>query len=549
MPHRRYVLLTITAVACLTARGQAHFVWLVVEPQERANTVKLYFAEAPEPDDPELLDRVADAEVFALSGWNLEPQSLTLRREGDDLMADVPESLAHAPIVLRHTYGLFTRGDDPFLLKYYAKAYPSALPGNWRTVSDADVLPLEVVPSLDRSSVAFQVLWRGRPVEGATVTVSGPEFAGAEGETDESGRFACPLGTGGLYSVRARFIQESPGEYEGEAYSAVRHYSTVTFPYEAARLFAADHAWPELERGTTSFGAAVIDDWLYVYGGHYGGAHHYSREGQSGDFLRLNLRDPEQWESLPGGPKLTGLAMVAHGGMLYRVGGFTAENNDNEDQNLWSQSGFARFDPEQNSWADLPSLPERRSSLDAAVVGDTLYVVGGWDMQGGDETAWHDTAWSVDLTAEELRWQQLATPPFHRRALALAAWEDRLYVIGGMREDGNSTTRVAVYDPAKQEWSEGPGLLGRGMDGFGSSSFACNGRLFATTMSGSMQRLSEDGEDWEFVGQLEHPRFFHRLLPWQGSDLVLVGGADMTSGKIVELERVPVADGGADADR
>ena len=157
MSHSRCVLLTMAVLVCLTARGQAHFLWLVTEPPERANTVKLYFAEAPEPDDPELLERVADAEVFALSGWNLEPRQLTLHREDGSLSADIPESLANSPIVLRHTYGLFTRGDEPFLLKYYAKAYPSALPGSWQTVGDADVLPLEVVPSLDRSTATFRV--------------------------------------------------------------------------------------------------------------------------------------------------------------------------------------------------------------------------------------------------------------------------------------------------------------------------------------------------------------------------------------------------------
>ena len=46
-------------------------------------------------------------------------------------------------------------------------------------------------------------------------------------------------------------------------------------------------------------------------------------------------------------------------------------------QAVFCERRFARFDPESNSWEDLPPLPEGRSSLDAAVVGDTLYVVGG----------------------------------------------------------------------------------------------------------------------------------------------------------------------------
>jgi hypothetical protein len=74
------------------------------------------------------------------------------------------------------------------------------------------------------------------------------------------------------------------------------------------------------------------------------------------------------------------------------------------------------------------------------------------------------------------------------------------------------------------------------MDGFGASAFASQAGLYATTMSGSIQRLSQEGDRWEFAGQLAHPRFFHRQLPWQTNDLVIVGGASMATGKIDALE-------------
>jgi N-acetylneuraminic acid mutarotase len=172
-------------------------------------------------------------------------------------------------------------------------------------------------------------------------------------------------------------------------------------------------------------------------------------------------------------------------------------------------------------------------------VGNKLYVIGGWQMQGEGATQWHETAWSIDLSAERLAWKPIAPPPFKRRALAAAAWQNKLYVLGGMQEQGGPTTSVAVYDPAADRWSEGPALLGTPMDGFGCAAFACQGQLFATTMSGAIQRLSPDGSQWDHVGSLEHPRFFHRMLPWQ-KELVIVGGAHMSVGKIDALERLPV---------
>src|SRR5690606_6861170 len=120
---------------------------------------------------------------------------------------------------------------------------------------------------------------------------------------------------------------------------------------------------------------------------------------QSKELTRLDLKQGK-WETLAEGPPLQGLAMVAHDGKLYRVGGFTAKNDEGEDHDLWSQDSFASFDLQEGKWQDLPSLPEPRSSHDAAVVGDTLYVAGGWSMQGGDEAHWHTTAWKLDLTQD-----------------------------------------------------------------------------------------------------------------------------------------------------
>ena len=70
-------------------------------------------------------------------------------------------------------------------------------------------------------------------------------------------------------------------------------------------------AIPDLPQAITSFGAAVLGDTVYVYGGHHGHAHHYSQSGQSGDLLRLSLKNPTTWELVATGPKLQGLAMVA----------------------------------------------------------------------------------------------------------------------------------------------------------------------------------------------------------------------------------------------
>jgi len=290
-----------------------------------------------------------------------------------------------------------------------------------------------------------------------------------------------------------------------------------------------------------SFGAAVIGNDLYMYGGAMGDAHAYDNQSQGDTLWKLNLKKPGGWKELVTGPRLQGLAMVAYDGKLYRVGGFTAKNEVGEDHDLWSQTSFAQFDPKSGEWTDLPPLPEPRSSHDAAVIGDTLYVVGGWSMQGPDNTTWHTTAWSCDLSSEQKEWKALPSPPFKRRALSLAAYNSKLYCVGGMRESGGPTRKVSVFDPAEGSWSEGPTLPGeKSLAGFGSSSFATGGELYVSTIEGKLFRLSENGQSWQRVGDLERARFFHRMLPVNDSQLLFVGGANMGIGKFEEVEVVDV---------
>jgi N-acetylneuraminic acid mutarotase len=540
MLNRRLTFLALIALLAIPAAAQAHFLWIVTESDGKSQVAKVYFSESATPDDPKFLDKVAKAQAWAIGDRRGQPTALKLEKKDDALVADLGTEQKHAPVVVKQTYGVLTRGEESFLLNYYAKGYPFALPGSWRAIGDAELLPLEVVAKVEPAGVALKVLWQGEPQAGATVTVEGPGISTKlEGTTDEKGVFQTRLADAGLYSIRAKHVEARAGEHDGMAYQSVRHYTTLSLPYSPATLRTASHNLPDLSKGITSFGGAIYGDWLYVYGGHFGRAHEYSSDEQSGDFLRLNLRDPQGWETLPGGPKLTGTTLVAHGGKVYRLGGFTAKNTSDQPESLWSQNDFARFDPATKQWESLPSLPDGRSSHDAVVLGNTLYVVGGWEMKDA-EKKWHDTTLAFDLSASPASWRSIPQS-FQRRALSVAAFNNRLYALGGMQPKGGATTATSVYDPEKNAWSDGPSLVGAGLEGFGSSSFACGGKLFVTTMSGVVQQLAPSGENWTVAGQLQRPRFFHRMLPWNDQQLVIVGGASMGTGKITQLELLPVS--------
>ena len=546
----------ILGVILATGSLHAHFVWVALETQDGSDPqAHVYFSESVHMDSAEFLDRLT-----RLKAWYRTTEgkyaSLKLRKvERDDdgwLTSDLPSG--PGSVEAECLYGVFSHGDKTMLLHYYAKSLRSDLRVR---LSRSEKLNFDVSPRLANGRMQLSVFWKSQPVEGVQVIVSPPKGNSLELKTDGMGRASLKAPAPGRYEIRARWIEQKDGEFENQKYDETRHYSTVTFDAgtSAADQLPANTAsrpengsrYADLPRGITSFGAAVIDDWLYVYGGHFGRAHHYSNTSQSNELSRLNLRNPARWATIAKGLRLQGLAMVAHGGKLYRVGGFTAHNEEGEDHDLRSVADSVRFDPQTKQWESLPPLPESRSSRDAVVIHDKLYVAGGWQL-GGEEPKWHNTAWVADLSQEKIVWESLPEPPFQRRALSLGHLDGKLYAIGGMQQKGGPTTRVDIFDPVSGKWSQGPSLIdpladaerGKGMEGFGSSAYTMDGRLFVSTYNGNVQVLCRGDKTWRIATKLEDDRFFHRMLPFNNR-LLFVGGASMRSGKRLHFETVELS--------
>ena len=298
-------------------------------------------------------------------------------------------------------------------------------------------------------------------------------------------------------------------------------------------------AWV-LPNGRASFGAAVIDNWVYVYGGHTGRRHQYSVDDISGKFWRARLNEGG-WEELPSGPKLQGLALVAHNGHLYRVGGLTAYNQPNENEQKESTSTVARYLPYEMRWEELTPLPEPRSSHDAIVLDGKLYVVGGWQLTQEMATTeqWHPNAYVADLSQDPIVWQTLPEPPFRRRALAVAAANGRIVAVGGMNDEESVTNDAHYFDVASGTWNQGPDFPAQSrMKAFGASAFGVGDHVYASAGEGILYRLSAAADRWEPTNfTLQQRRFFHRLIADGNDSLLFIGGA-ARRGMIDHIEMV-----------
>jgi len=528
-------------LACaVNSSAFAHFPWLQVEDrQSESPRLECYFSEAPTEDDPALLKYVDGAKAWRIPSRG-DAKTIELKKTDSSLGLDLSEGEAEDLYGLTHQLGVMQRGETAFLLNYYAKTGPAVTGWTWRNEKSADLLALDIRPDVTDGQLTLTVLFDGKPAAGAEVVFYNDLVELEEtAKSDDKGQVTIDLSKHPIDAVRVKYVQDSAGTQDDKEYSEVRHYLTATFPRASYQPLKTASDFPVVPETVTSFGAAFTDGKLYVYGGHTGSAHHYSNEGQANTLHVLDLAN-KTWSEAATGPKLQGLAMVTHGGKLYRLGGFTAKNEEGEDHDLWSQTSFASFDLATQKWTDLAPLPERRSSFDAAVLDDKIYVVGGWALQGEEGNEWRETAWTWDLNAKNPEWTAIPNPPFTRRALSLAAYQGKIYAIGGMQETGGPTTRTAIYDPKTEQWTEGPRLIGSSMTGFGTSSFAVGDRLYVSTYDGTLQTLAKDGKSWELQGNLPNARFFHRMVPIDDQHLIFVGGSNMQSGKFEEVEVLKV---------
>lgn len=308
-------------------------------------------------------------------------------------------------------------------------------------------------------------------------------------------------------------------------------FSLTALLFIATVAIAADKSetgYPALPKAISSFGATEIDGFIYVYGGHSGTTHTYSNETTLGTFHRLQIggtSKESKWEELPGGTGLQGLNLAAIGGKVYRVGGMQARNNPGEKGDSHSLAEVMAFDPKTLKWAQAPAMPSGRSSHDVVVVGSKLVVVGGWEMKGPNEkTIWHETALILDTASKDPKWEAIPQP-FKRRALTASALGNKIYVMGGLTDSGETTRKVNVLDISTSKWSDGPEIPGADKAGFSPASTVVGGKLILNTMDKSVYALNEKGTSWDKVGATEESRFVHRLVPAGKDAAIAIAGA------------------------
>ena len=288
------------------------------------------------------------------------------------------------------------------------------------------------------------------------------------------------------------------------------------FSNSTSESFAGDTQKPEwvaiqpLPTARFGMGAAIYESRIYLIAGDLGGK-------VSGAVERY---DPVQdsWERLASMPTpVADVQAAVVGGMIYVPGGRVASGEITNE--------LAIYDPRLNHWSRGASLPSRLSQYALAVYEGKVYLFGGWD--GADYLSG-----VYEYDPDQDAWQE-KTPLSSARALAATVEvEGKIYLLGGF--DGRKALDLnEIYSPALDDgqndpWSSAKPLPGGGRYAAGAASlmklvFLVGGKGAGAAETGPLGYAIE-AQDWQPITPLPAGGLSFPGLVASGNHLYLFGG-------------------------
>lgn len=228
------------------------------------------------------------------------------------------------------------------------------------------------------------------------------------------------------------------------------------------------------------------------------------------------------------GPRTTVARMEVAGavvrGDVYVIGGFVPPDR--------TTAIVERF--RGGRWARVRSLPVALNHAAAVGYRGHVYVLGGYASPSGLAQA---VATLYRYDPRQDRWTRLPSMPTARAALALGVIDGRLYAAGGNVGTGAVGT-LEIYDIARRRWSSGPSLsvprehLGGAVAG--GRFFAVAGRSAATGNLGIVERYDPSRRRWTRLPDMPKERGGNGAAAF-GNGVVAVGGEE-GAGTIGEVD-------------
>jgi N-acetylneuraminic acid mutarotase len=256
----------------------------------------------------------------------------------------------------------------------------------------------------------------------------------------------------------------------------------------------------------TGFGVDVVNDKIYVIGGHPFGSTQVTIDD-------VSVYDPltDQWRSkqhMPGSLAWFGTAVYQD--EIYVIGGAWFVDSENQ---VWVYS------PAANNWTARASMPTPRAEVEANMVNGKIYVIGGRETTSSvtDANEVYDPVTDT--------WTTKTPVPTPVTGYASAVVDGKIYVIGGWTFAANSTSlsRVnlnQIYDPETDNWSLGTPIP----ESVGANAGATTGvmapRRIYVIGDGVNQVYDPANDSWS-VGE-PIPNSAHRLTNFADAEIAVV---------------------------
>lgn len=189
------------------------------------------------------------------------------------------------------------------------------------------------------------------------------------------------------------------------------------------------------------FGTAVVNGKIYVIGG-------VNQNNQPLNIVEEYNPLTSQWTSKMAMPTArSGFAIAVYDNRIYIIGGSVG-------------NGFVGnnevYDPAANSWTTKASMQTPRTDLTASLVNGQIYLIGG-KMYSNQAPFYTETALNEVYDPVKDEWSTKSAVPSPVEGYASAVLGNSIYIIGGSKVHAGTGSAFSnsnqVYDPATDQWS------------------------------------------------------------------------------------------------
>jgi len=153
----------------------------------------------------------------------------------------------------------------------------------------------------------------------------------------------------------------------------------------------------------------------------------------------------------------TGAGAAAVNGIVYVIGGSQRYNTSDTGFSYMSINSTEAYNPATDTWAEKASMPTSRDGLGVAAFQGKIYCLGGRNVSKD---------YSISINVNEVydtktdSWETKTPMPTARSGLQASEVDGKIYLIGGWVESESSSiaeksAEVEIYDPVTDTWATG----------------------------------------------------------------------------------------------